>query len=256
MRCAIAISFLALLMSSCGSETIRRNDYDVHGIDVSHYQKQINWDTVARQGIHFAFVKATEGEELKDSLFQKNWSEIQRVGIRRGAYHFFHPTLSSVHQAKNYIDQVVLLRGDLPPVLDIEVTGGLPRPVLVERVKTWLMIIERHYQIRPIIYTNLKFYTRYLSGEFSHHPIWIARYSWLKPWLVDGRDWHFWQYGDRGQLPGIQGDVDFNVFRGSLAELETLCLNRSAVLSDFSDEPDVFLPLQPVQNDFSVVDDQ
>ena len=88
MRYITAI-LIACLIFSCNTVTERMPHFTVHGIDVSHYQSKINWDTVATQKIDFAFVKATEGEEFSDNLFCSNWSDIKRVGIRRGAYHFF-----------------------------------------------------------------------------------------------------------------------------------------------------------------------
>jgi len=200
--------------------------FEVHGIDVSHYQSRINWDTVAAQKIAFAFVKATEGADHQDSLFNSNWSEIKRVGMRRGAYHFFRPRSSVLHQAQNFMDKVQLEAGDLPPVLDVEVADGASDELVIKRIKTWIEIIEHHYKIRPIIYTNLKFYSRYINNNFNKYPIWIARYNTRTPNLGKNRDWKFWQYGDHGKLNGIDGFVDFNVFHGSLLELESLCLPK------------------------------
>lgn len=197
-------------------------NFAVHGIDVSHYQSRINWPLVAQQDISFAFVKATEGESLKDSLFVHNWQSLKEVGIRRGAYHFFRPTKSATQQADHFLQQVQLEAGDLPPVLDIEVTDGMEEGPLLSRLKTWLTIVERTLGIRPIIYTNLNFYHKYLVGHFDEYPVWIARYSSRTPQLASGQKWQFWQYGNRGQLKGINGFVDFNVFHGTEAELNEL----------------------------------
>ena len=87
-----------------------------------------------------------------------------------------------------------------------------------------LEIIETKYQIRPIIYTNLKFYNNHLADFLSEYPIWIARYNrFFEPLLINGQEWIFWQYGNRGRLEGINGDVDFNVFQGTIEELNDLC---------------------------------
>lgn len=223
MRYLIAISIICLILS-CNTITERMPHFEVHGIDVSHYQAQINWDTIATQQIDFAFVKATEGEGHIDTIFQHNWSNIKRVGMKRGAYHFFRPRSSVLKQAQNFMNNVKLEVGDLPPVLDVEVADGATDKLVIKSIKTWVEIIEQHYKIRPIIYTNLKFYNRYINDNFSEYLIWIARYNTKTPILQDNRDWAFWQYGDRGQLNGIDGFVDFNVFQGSLLELENLCL--------------------------------
>lgn len=217
---------ILLLIFACNEQTKRRSDFAVHGIDVSHYQKHIDWPAVASQDIHFAFIKATEGETFRDSLFCKNWEEIKGAGIKRGAYHFFRPTLSAELQAQNFIEGIELGQGDLAPVLDVEVLDGVSDEVLLQGVKTWLQLVEFTYKIKPIIYTNQKFFNHHLAGHFYGYPIWIARYNnWLKPCLRNDHEWAFWQYGDRGSLQGISGNVDFNVFRGSFEELEAYCLN-------------------------------
>jgi len=221
---------LVFLLHACEYQTIRRHDYSVHGIDVSHYQSDIKWDTIAEQDIHFAFVKATEGATLTDSLYCYNWSEMQRVGIKRGAYHFYRPTVSASEQADNFSQMVNLEYGDLPPVLDVEVLDGVSKTILINGVRTWLYQIEIRYNIKPIIYTNLKFYNRILAGHFDDYPVWIARYNYREPTLASGRDWHFWQYGNQGEIAGIEGDVDFNVFNGTYRELAAMCLAPTPVL--------------------------
>jgi len=206
-------------------------EYEVHGIDVSHYQSNIKWDSIKAQNIFFAFVKATEGEEFKDSLFRSNWPEMKRVGIKRGAYHFFRPTLSVYKQARNFMDHVKLEIGDLPPVLDVEVDDGASEELVVFRIRTWLQMIEHHYSIRPIIYTNITYFNKYIAGNLDEYPIWIARYSYSEPKLAFNKQWDFWQYGNKGRLNGIKGDVDFNVFNGNIERLESFCLLKEPTVS-------------------------
>jgi lysozyme len=204
--------------------------FAVHGIDISHYQSRIDWDVVAAQDIHFAFVKASEGVSLRDSLFALNWEEMKRVGIRRGAYHFFRPSIPAEAQARNFIAQVKMEYGDLPPVLDVEVLEGSSKVQLITGIRTWLYLVEIQYGVRPIIYTSINFYNRYLAGHFPDHHFWVARYNRRAPRLACGRSWLFWQYGNQGRLEGIAGDVDFNVFNGSLTDLEALCATPTSAL--------------------------
>src|SRR5690606_19410561 len=91
------------------------------------------------------------------------------------------------------------------------------------KVRTWLYLMEIRYHIKPILYSNQKFYNRYLAGHFDDYPVWIARYSSQRPSLAYERNWHFWQYGNRGKIPGVEGYVDFNVFAGNLSDLERMC---------------------------------
>jgi lysozyme len=216
------------VLAACTQQTLRKDGFEVHGIDVSHYQRQIDWPLVATQDIHFAFVKATEGETLRDPLFSRNWHAAKDAGLKRGAYHFFRPAASPEKQAKNFLEAHLFETGDLLPVLDVEVTDEVNASTLRKRVATWLRIVEKKCGAKPIIYTNQKFFNQYLAGHFDGYPVWVARYnSFLKPRLHKDSDWHFWQYGNQGKLKGIKGPVDFNVFNGSLQDLERFTLHRS-----------------------------
>lgn len=222
------ISFVLVLMlsltlwNSCSSVTERLDDFEVHGIDVSHYQKNIDWNTVSQQGIEFAFVKATEGQNYRDSLFCHNWPEMARVGLKRGAYHFYTPSVDPLLQVENFIEVVDLRKGDLPPVLDFEKVGKKNRIELISDLQTWLKATEMNYGIRPIIYTNQKLYNKYIKGNFEDYIVWIARYNTEAPDMPFSQNWTFWQYGNRGRINGIDGNVDFNVFHGDSEALNSI----------------------------------
>jgi lysozyme len=221
-----------VLIVSCEEGTRRLADYEVHGIDVSHYQSHIDWAIVAGQALDFAFVKATEGATLADTLFCQNWEQMKQAGLVRGAYHFYRPRIAARTQAENFTSLVELEFGDLPPVLDVEILDGADKIQLITGMRTWLFLVELKYQVKPIIYTNLKFYNKYLAGQFDEYPLWIARYNRREPVLACGRPWDFWQYGNRGRLAGIEGYVDFNVFRGSRSALDSLCTAPLPILSE------------------------
>lgn len=228
----IHIPLLCALLIACERETVRRVDFAVEGIDVSHYQSHIDWPTVADQGMQFAFVKATEGATHVDSLFCRNWDEMRQAGLVRGAYHFYRPRTPAELQAIQFIHRVELAPGDLPPVLDVEVLDGVSNDLLLDGLRTWLFLAELHYGVKPILYTNLKFYNRHLAGHFTDYPLWIARYNEREPVLACGSAWDFWQYGNRGTLPGIDGYVDFNVFSGDSLALLDLTIPTQAALSE------------------------
>jgi lysozyme len=232
MRGFFLILSIALLEMNCTSSTTRLEEYEVHGIDVSHYQSLVDWERIAQQDIDFAYVKATEGEGYVDSLFQVNWNAIKESGMKRGAYHFFIPSFSIDLQAANYIKTVNLEVGDLAPVVDVEGIDGVTQKELIDRLTKFIHLLEASYNTKPVIYTYQKFYNKYLAGHFDDYPIWIARYSSRKPVLADNAEWHFWQYGSRGNLEGIKGNVDFNVFRGSLEALNNLCIPAKSPLTE------------------------
>ncbi|MBS1496684.1 MAG: glycoside hydrolase family 25 protein [Bacteroidetes bacterium] len=201
-------------------------NYKVHGIDVSKHQKNISWEDVKQMNVNnikisFAFIKATEGYGNVDEQFRRNWLFAKKQAIARGAYHFFIAPKSGKLQAQNFIETVQLQKGDLPPVLDIEQAYGAPIAVLQQHVADWLNAVEKEYGIKPIIYTNVDFYNRYLSGKFDDYPLWVAHYL-VKDKPRIQRSWIFWQHNESGHVNGIGPYVDFNVFKGDSAAFELL----------------------------------
>lgn len=194
------------------------------GVDVSHHQKVIEWDSVATNAsVDFAFVKATEGQDFVDSLFCNNWEDLKRLGIRRGAYHFFRAYGCGEDQARHFLSQVEMHPGDLVPVLDIELTDGIAPEIMVQEARIWLETIETQLGVKAIIYSNQHFYENYLAGHFEDHPLWIARYSTEKPLLNSGKNWDLWQFSNAGCIDGICKKVDLNIFPGTPAMLDRLC---------------------------------
>ena len=201
--------------------------YRVHGIDVSHYQGDIDWKMLGqtRQGqfpIQFIFMKATEGGDYTDDRFAANFDSARVHGFVRGAYHFYNPKTDANKQADFFIQSVKLEPGDLPPVLDIEKKGKDMKKLQAD-LKVWLRKVENHYGIKPIIYASYNFKTRYLNDSvFNTYPYWIAQY-YVDSVRYEG-DWRFWQHTDVGTLPGIDEKVDLNVFNGSKNELDAFCI--------------------------------
>jgi lysozyme len=203
-------------------------NYSIHGIDVSKYQDIIDWDGVKDMKVgdiqmSFAFIKATEGLGNEDAYFQRNWKKAKEAGIARGAYHFFLATKSGKAQAENFINSVELAPGDLPPVLDIEQTYGVPVAKLRERAREWLEIIQNYYHVIPLIYTNVDFYKQYLKDDFDGYPLWVAHYLQKERPSIH-RDWSFWQHSEAGRVNGILSRVDFDVFNGDSADFRKLLI--------------------------------
>lgn len=186
----------------------------IRGIDVSDYQPNINWRSVANAGISFAFIKATEGRTFVAEVFDRYWRETKENGIIRGAYHFFRPASNVRQQAELFLRTVKLEDGDLPPVLDIESTDGVDALTIRERMAEWLTILEEETGILPIVYTYPGFWDGLGSYGFTDHPLWIAHYTRAPQPIVPGgwKSWVFWQYTDRGQLYGVPGNLDINLF--------------------------------------------
>ncbi len=205
--------------------------YRVHGIDVSRYQQRVDWRRVKAMEvgnirIMFAFIKATEGSWLKDPQFERNWENAREAGIIRGAYHYFLPHISPKDQAAKFIKTVRLRSGDLPPVVDVEETRGMSKAQIQKYTKEFLNLLEKQYNVRPILYTNRDFYKRYFANheDFKGYRFWIAHFHVTSFDMPGDENWHFWQHSDRGNVSGINERVDFNVFNGDSAALRKLCI--------------------------------
>lgn len=199
--------------------------YQVHGIDISHYQGEVDWPSLASSQndpefpLRFVFMKATEGGDLTDDTFQHNFQRAKDYGFVRGAYHYFIPTTDARKQAQFFINQVNLGPGDLPPVLDVEISPKRKnQQQFTQNIKTWLDVVETYYGVKPILYASYKFKEKYLNDTiFNRYSYWIAHY-YVDSVRYQGR-WDFWQHTDAGTVPGIKEQVDLNVFNGNLEQL-------------------------------------
>ena len=203
-------------------------NYLIHGIDVSKYQQNISWESVKEMKVKdiqlgFVFIKATEGILNTDPQFKRNWKKSKQAGMIRGAYHFFLATKDGRAQAENFINAVDLEQGDLPPVVDIEQTYGVSMGVLKKELKEWLNVVEHYYGVKPVIYTSVDFYSRYLGKEFNNYPLWAAHYFQYDTPRID-RNWDFWQHSEEGRVNGILSKVDFNVFNGDSLQFRNILM--------------------------------
>jgi GH25 family lysozyme M1 (1,4-beta-N-acetylmuramidase) len=189
------------------------------GIDVSQYQGEINWDELmlTKHPLRFVIVRSTMGSNGVDAQFVKNWTEAKRVGLKRGVYHFYRPFQNSTDQANNFIANVRLNPDDFPPVLDVERMSPFGEDNLRQGVRNWLKIIEKHYGVKPIVYTGRHFYERHLQGYIDGYPLWVASYG--EHHKVEHLPWSFYQFSEKMTVHGISTAVDGNFFKGSLTKL-------------------------------------
>lgn len=208
-------------------EVLHKHDDKAIGFDVSEYQSEINWEQTYHIDesfeLSFVFIRATAGKDKMDKRFKENWRASKERQLIRGAYHYYRPNENSIAQAENFIKNVKLEKGDLPPVLDIE---KLPKSQSIDSLKVglrrWLKKVEKHYKVKPIIYSGESYYTDFLKKEFSDYPLWIANYNFWRNHLED--DWLFWQFTEKAQIQGIEGMVDINIFNGDKNKLLLKCI--------------------------------
>lgn len=199
-------------------QVLKRHENRVFGLDVSQYQGQIEWEKAKivedTFQLQFVFIRATAGKDKLDSRFHENWKNAKAANFICGAYHYYRPNENSLLQAENFIKHVRLKKGDFPPVLDIE---NLPKVQSMDSLKVglkrWLKKVENHYKIKPIIYSGEKYFNDFLEDEFKGYTFWIANYNFF---VEDCKDhWTFWQFTEKGSVPGINGNVDLNIYNGT-----------------------------------------
>jgi lysozyme len=196
--------------------------YPVHGIDLSRFQTQVDWGQARASGVNFAFIKATEGGDLVDPMFDSHWRGAAAAGVLPGAYHFFYHCRPAAEQARWFIRHVPKTPGALPPVLDMEWTPTSPTctirrdgATIRAEAQIFLDILERHYGQRPLIYTTVDFFEDTELWRMQGVEFWLRSVADHPHGVYDGKAWSFWQYTSTGVVPGIAGPVDINVFAGS-----------------------------------------
>ncbi|MCL6634007.1 MAG: glycoside hydrolase family 25 protein, partial [Alicyclobacillus herbarius] len=201
------------------------------GMDVSQYQKDIDWGRVEKSGlVHFSIVRAGAGQTIQDPYFIRNYAAVKSIGIPSGTYWFLYPKTSGPkEEAEAYVKAVERAGGwrGWPPMADIEQEGAgdLGVDELTDWLHRHLARLETLAGKKPVIYSNPSFLkTRIRANEFSQYELWISHYGVTQPEIpAPWKSARFWQYSSTGQVPGVKGHVDMNVFCGSLDELRAWC---------------------------------
>lgn len=210
-------------------------DYD--GIDVSSYQKDIDWEKVcADKRIKFVYIKATEGATYTSPHFEYNIKNARRHGLKVGSYHFLRTTSSLRSQFDNFIKSARREEQDLVPLIDFENRGNWSVSQIADSLEAFAQMIRRHYGCRPMIYTMSSFYNKYLAGKFKDYPLFIARYSDSQPELSDGAKCLLWQYTDQGRVEGIDHAVDLCLFANGAKLSGILMRPQATKLSKYDNE--------------------
>lgn len=198
--------------------------YPITGIDVSRHQGMMNLESVASEGIDFIFMKASEGETVKDPNFRLNYDKAVHAGLKTGAYHYFRFDVDGVPQARNLLEVIGDHPLDLGIAIDVEEHGNakdVSREIIARRLTAMVEYLNLK-GLRPIIYTNTRGYSDFIEETLPGCVLWIC--SFTDPPIA--AEWTFWQYNHHGHLPGIKGDVDMNVFNGNKEQWEKFILEQ------------------------------
>lgn len=208
----------------------------IWGVDVSNYQHPygagINWSALRGSGARFAFVKVSEGNWYTNPYQAGDIRAARAAGLYVGGYNFGRPRLplsTAVTDAKTFAAQLgnVRQQGILPPVLDVETTGGLSAANVTAWVRSFLSTLEAATGRTPMIYSGAWFWDGYMGNPkgFAHYPVWIAQYTPgdTGPNLFSDFTYStFWQYSGGSYVPGISGPVDADWFHGTQTQLNSL----------------------------------
>lgn len=202
------------------------NKYSVRGIDVSAHNGEIDFNQVANSGIAFVWMKASEGESVRDARFAENFDNAVSAGLHVGAYHFFRFDCDGVMQAMNLCRALGPVKPDMGIAIDVELENN-PTDVPDSEILLNLASMADYLSMRgyPVtFYTNKEGYNRFIASQFADYPLWICSFSNWEPFEqgeTPGPDtpWRFWQYSHSGTIPGIDGPVDLNVFSSTRSAL-------------------------------------
>jgi GH25 family lysozyme M1 (1,4-beta-N-acetylmuramidase) len=224
----LVIALTALLSASASSAATSR----AKGVDVSNWNGAINWTKVAHAGYRFAYAKATEGTGYSDKTYTPNRNGSEGAGLYFGAYHFARPggksiaaaTASAIKQANRFLTVAGPQPAELPPVLDLEMTGNLSKQRLLAWTLAWLDQVEARTGVEPFLYTSPLFWKGHLGDSTAAAAagtgLWIAHWTSktspqvpAKNWNGDG--WTFWQWSDCVAVPGIRHCSDGDRMNGT-----------------------------------------
>ena len=179
------------------------------GIDVSSYQKDIDWRATARdKKIKFVYVKATEGATYTSRHYTYNMENARKHGIKVGSYHFLRTGSRIKDQFENFKRSAKKSDQDLIPLIDVETRQGWTAQQLRDSVKMFADLVEEYYGCRPMIYTSSSFFNNLLGAAIADYPLFIARYATSEPQLSCGAKWTLWQFSEKGRISGIDHPVD------------------------------------------------
>jgi len=196
----------------------------IQGIDVARYQENIDFRQALSSGMHFVFMKATEGRDYVDPNFRSNWNKARDAGMPRGAYHFMTWCSLASEQAAWFVQNVPADPDALPPVLDLEWNNHSScktkpsRADALEKIRYMLDAMERHTGKLPIIYTDMNFHRDVLNGEYFPNAFWLRSTAAEPQERYGNRTWTFWQWTQTGVVRGVKGEVDRNAFYGGQNE--------------------------------------
>ena len=191
------------------------------GIDVSKWNKEIDWNAVAASGVDFAIIRcgyrgSKTGALVEDPYFRQNIEEAQKAGVKVGVY-FFTQATTEVEAIEEASMVLALCKGQklaLPVFIDTEGAGGSGRADGLD-VETRTVVCEAFCRtiensgFNAGVYASKNWYENNLETErLEDYTIWLAQYS--REATYEGK-YDLWQYTSAGTVEGIGTRVDLNM---------------------------------------------
>ncbi|MCR4691213.1 MAG: glycoside hydrolase family 25 protein [Lachnospiraceae bacterium] len=206
-----------------GTETNERlqDGVSIFGIDVSKWNKDIDWKKVKASGVDFAIIRcgyrgSSGGYLIEDPYFEKNIKEATEAGVKVGVYFFTQAKTAA--EGVEEASMVLALTRDydtaFPFYIDTEGAGGNGRADRIgktertEAVKAFCETIENAGYTAGI-YASKSWFEHNLDMEqLSGYSIWLAQYA--RKATYEG-EYDMWQYTSAGTVDGIGTLVDFDL---------------------------------------------
>jgi len=184
------------------------------GIDLSHWNTIANYNALEQTGLAFAYIKATQSDQITDPAMATHYHGISTTHILTGFYHFYAVGVDPVAQAQHFCDSIkpYLDQYSLPPALDIEdETNTIPVATLIQDIQIFLDKVKELTGYLSMFYSNKPFIMNRLGGtkQFSGYPLWLACYEPNPSTPLAG--WNapkIWQYSDKSLNSGQPTDGD------------------------------------------------
>ncbi len=215
-----------------GEVVVDRSKYPIVGIDISSHNGDIDFYKVKNDDFSFVIIKASEGEDVLDSLFTTNYNRAKANGLKVGAYHYFRKNTDGINQAKNFVEAVGWRKLDLPLVIDVEdeINDNVSDDITMKNLNFMIDNLQSR-GFKVMIYTNGNGYKKYVKDrQFVNVNLWLC--SFKKPDDIAHIPHQLQQYSHHGRVNGINGDVDLDVFNGNEKQWEQWLSNAAPLPAD------------------------
>lgn len=192
------------------------SNYPIYqGIDISSWQKNVNFYNVKSSGIKIVYIKASEGTKYINPYFESSYKNAKANGLKVGFYHYVtaRTTLEAQNQAIFFANVISGKESDCRLVMDFESSGNLSIAEINNISKAFLETLENSTNIPVAIYSNAYSAKYIFSSSLNKYPLWVANYGVTSP-MSNGKwsSWAGWQYTSSGKVNGVYGYVDRDNF--------------------------------------------